>query len=79
MIGVKEAGGTTADRGKVMDRCGWLAEVSGWTTISVDMGVTFSPVGWSDPAHVELTPMPMVKNAMARVHAAITKAFATAV
>jgi hypothetical protein len=29
-------------------------------------------------AHEELTPMPMVNNAMASAHAAITKAFATA-
>jgi len=38
-----------------------------------------SAVGWSDPAHVQLTPMPMVNNAMARVHAAVTTAFATVV
>ena len=37
------------------------------------------PDGWFDPAHVALTPMPMVNNAMANVHAAVTKAFATVV
>jgi hypothetical protein len=35
--------------------------------------------GWSDPAHVELTPMPMMNNAMASAHAAVAKAFATVV
>jgi hypothetical protein len=33
----------------------------------------------SDPAHVELTPMPIINNVMGRVHAAVTTAFATAV
>jgi hypothetical protein len=41
--------------------------------------VNFNPDGWSDSAHVALTPMPMVNNAMASVHAAVTKAFATVV
>jgi hypothetical protein len=41
------------------------------------MEVNFNPDGWSDPAHVELTPMPMVNNAMASVDAAITKVFAS--
>jgi hypothetical protein len=36
------------------------------------MGVNFNPDCWSDPAHVELTPMPMGNNAMVSVHAAIT-------
>jgi hypothetical protein len=40
------------------------------------MGVNFNPDGCSDPAHEELTPIPMVNNAMPTV---ITKAFATAV
>jgi hypothetical protein len=43
------------------------------------MAVKFDPGGWSDPAREELTPIPMVNNAMASVHAAITKAFSTAV
>jgi hypothetical protein len=33
----------------------------------------------SDPAHVELTAMPMVNDAMASVHAAVTTAFEIAV
>jgi hypothetical protein len=37
-----------------------------------NMGVNSNPDCWSDPAHVELTPMPMVNNAMVSVHAAIT-------
>ena len=36
------------------------------------MGVKFKPAGSPDTADVELTPMPMVNNAMASVHAAIT-------
>jgi len=36
------------------------------------MGVNFNPGRGSDPAREELTPMPMVNNAMASVHAAIT-------
>jgi hypothetical protein len=38
----------------------------------------FKPDGWSDPAHEELTPMPMVNNAMARAYASLLKAFAIA-
>jgi hypothetical protein len=56
----------------VIDRCGWPAAVTGWEITSHDMQV-------SDPACVELTPMPMVNNATASVHAAITKAFAATV
>lgn len=55
------------------------AAVTGWKTTSDVTGVTFSPDGWSDPAHAESAPMPMVNNAMASVHTAMTKAFATAV
>jgi hypothetical protein len=43
------------------------------------IGVKLKVEVWSDPAHVELTPMPVVDNAMASVHAAITKPFATVV
>jgi hypothetical protein len=40
------------------------------------IGVNINPDGWSDPAHVELTPMPMVaNNAMAEVWAAIAWPF----
>jgi hypothetical protein len=53
--------------------------VAGWNTTPDDMGVNFNPGDWSDPAHVELTPMPLVNNAMASVHAAVTTALATAV
>jgi hypothetical protein len=60
------------DHGFMIGRCWWLAAVTGWKITSTDTGV-------SDPAHVELTLVPMVNNAMARVHAAITKVFATAV
>ncbi len=43
------------------------------------MGEKFIMVGRSDPAHVELTPMPLVNNAMASVHTDITMDFATVV
>jgi hypothetical protein len=48
-------------------------------TPSDDIAVTFNPDGWFDPAHEELTPMPMVNNPMASEHAAVKRAFATAV
>jgi hypothetical protein len=40
------------------------------------MGVKFNADVWSAPAHAELTPVPMANNAMASMHAAITKVFA---
>jgi hypothetical protein len=43
------------------------------------MGVKFDGEGGSATACLETTPMPMVNNAMATVHAAVTKAFATVV
>ena len=43
------------------------------------MGVNFNPDGWSGSAHVALTPMPRVSNAIASVHATVTKALATEV
>ena len=68
----------------MIDRCGWLAAITGRKTTSDDVGVNFDPDAWSDPAHVEsahveLTPMPMVNNATASVRLAMTKAFAKAV
>jgi hypothetical protein len=56
----------------------WLASSGGCKTTVSDTGVKFEWDGWSEPAHVELTPVPMINNAMARVHAAVTAAFATA-
>jgi hypothetical protein len=41
-----------------------------------DKGVKFRTIGGSDSAQQELTPMPMVNNAMASENAAMTKAFA---
>lgn len=52
-------------RGIVIGRCGWPAAVTGRKITPHDMRV-------SDPAHVELTPMPMVNNAMASVRAVVT-------
>jgi hypothetical protein len=43
------------------------------------MGVKFKPAGSPDTADVELTPMPMVNNAIANAHAALTRAFASVV
>jgi hypothetical protein len=43
------------------------------------IAANFNPDGWSDSADEELTPMPMVNNATARVHAAVARAFAIAV
>jgi hypothetical protein len=62
-----------------IDQRGWPASVMGWETTSDDMGLFSEPEGWSDPAHVELTPMPMVNTAMANVHAAVATASATVV
>jgi hypothetical protein len=45
-----------------------------WMELVGLIEVKFNPVGWSDPAHVEL--MPTVNDAMARVATAITIAFA---
>jgi len=42
------------------------------------MAVKFDPGGWSDPAREELTPIPMVNNAMASEQATFIKVFATA-
>jgi hypothetical protein len=53
----------------VIERCGWQAALAGWKINSDNVGV-------SDPAHVELTPMPMVNNTMVSVDAAFTMAFA---
>ena len=55
-----------------IDRCGWPGAVIGWETTSDDMGLFSDPESWSDPAHVQLTPMPTVNNAMVNVHAAVT-------
>jgi hypothetical protein len=46
--------------------------------VCFDMGVKLTSEGWLDTAVVE-TPMPIVKHAMASVHAVITKAFASVV
>jgi hypothetical protein len=42
------------------------------------MEVNLNPDGWSDPARGELTSKQLVNNAMAKVHAADTMAFGTA-
>jgi hypothetical protein len=73
-------GRVSAGRGFANDRCGCPGRAGTvWTTTSVDIRVNFNPDGWSDPAHVELTPMPTVNNAMASAHAAVAKVFATVV
>ena len=51
------------------------SEGRGWTKKSFNKGVNLPPDGWSGPANVDLTPMPMINNATASVHAAITKVF----
>lgn len=43
----------------------------------VDMGVDFDPDGWSNPAQEELTPMPIVNNAMASEQAVFTNALSS--
>jgi hypothetical protein len=47
----------------------------GWTT-SDNMGVVGMTDGGSDPARVELTPMPAINDAVAKVATAISIAFA---
>jgi hypothetical protein len=48
---------------------------AGCSITSFDMGVKFKPDAWSAAAHEELTHIPTVDNAMASMHAALTKAF----
>ena len=61
----------------VIERC--EGPDTGRNTTSDVTEADCDPDGGFDPAHVVLTPKPMVNSAKASVHAAITKAFASVV